>query len=597
MTNYKVWVLLFCLFFIPTIVKAQGSATDFASSEQVNSFKADVFVQSDGTAKVLETIVYDFGNQQKHGIYRNIPVKFSNSYGKLSTKVSRVSVVDDAGRDYQFSDYYSGNNFVIKIGDPNATVNGVKTYVLNYSIKRVVNFFGGQDEFYWNVTGNEWNVPIQNAQATIALPGHTEQNSIKVQCFVGPLGSTNSCAKAMALTNGGSFAQDNLKSNEGLTIVIGFPKGLIIPPTLWQNFLQIAQDNWIVIVPFLAFLGMFLLWWHKGRDPNVSSVIVAEYEAPAGLSPAQALEVLKFSEPPRGITAELILLAVKGYIKISRLESKDYQFQKLKSADTVLLDFQQTLMTGLFNSSSLKQLLSSAPVVSGFLQKFAPQKAGPAKDESSVLLSDLKDHFYATLSATKKQISKSLVAQKYFSSDPAITKAGFIILAALVGIGGFFGAGVFGLVGFFSLAATAIVVLLFGLAMPRRTLAGAQLAKQILGLKLYLNVAEKDRLEFHNAPEKTPERFEKLLPYAIALGVENQWAKQFEGIYSSPPSWYNDRYGTFSTLAFVNSLNNFHSVSSSSLASLPSSSASGGGSGFSGGFSGGGFGGGGGGSW
>jgi uncharacterized membrane protein len=129
--------------------------------------------------------------------------------------------------------------------------------------------------------------------------------------------------------------------------------------------------------------------------------------------------------------------------------------------------------------------------------------------------------------------------------------------------------------------------------MPKRTLAGAKLAKQVLGLKLYLNVAEKDRLEFHDAPAKTPERFEKLLPYAIALGVETQWAKQFEGIYNTPPSWYNDRYGTFSTLALVGSLNHFHSVSSSTLSSSPHSS----GSGFSGGSSGGGFGGGGGGSW
>jgi len=569
----KFLVLFFCLLFIPLVSKAQDST----STEQVSSFKADISLQSDDSAKVSETIVYEFGNQQKHGIYRNIPVIFNNSFGKLSTKISQVSVVDGNGQAYQFTDYYSGNDFVVKIGDPNATVSGEKTYVINYSISRVVSFLGDHDEFYWNVTGNEWSVPIASVQSTVRLPGQTAQSSINVQCFAGPSGSTNPCKAAEASANGGSFAQSNLNPNEGLTIVLGFPKGLVVPPTAWQNFLQIAQDNWIVIVPILTFLGMFLLWWFKGRDPKVSSVVVAQYEAPASLSPAQALELLKFSEPSRGITAELIQLAVTGYIKINRLD-KDYQFQKLKASDSSLKDFQQTLLNGLFDCS-------------------ASLKDGEPKDEGSVLLSGLKNHFYTALNSAKSQITKSLISQKYLTSDPMLIKVAFIVLAGFVGMGGIFSSAVLGFVGFLSLAITALIILLFGLAMPSRTLAGAQLAKQILGLKLYLNVAEKDRLEFHDAPEKTPERFEQLLPYAIALGVENQWAKQFEGIYTSPPSWYNDRYGTFTTLAFVNSLNNFHSASSSSLASTPRSSASGGGSGFSGGFSGGGFGGGGGGSW
>jgi uncharacterized membrane protein len=308
---------------------------------------------------------------------------------------------------------------------------------------------------------------------------------------------------------------------------------------------------------------------------------VAQYEAPAALSPAQALELLKFSEPPRGITAELIQLAVKGYIKISRLENKDYQFQKLKNSDIGLMDFQQTLMAGLFTSSSPTQVFGSSSVVAGFLKNLIPQKAEQDKDADSVLLSDLKNRFYLSLNNAKKQITKSLVGQKYLVSDPMTAKVVFIILAVLVSMGGIFSIAAFGIVGLLSLLITALIILFFGLAMPRRSLAGALLAKQILGLKLYLNVAEKDRLEFSDAPEKTPQRFEKLLPYAIALGVENQWAKQFEGVYTSPPSWYNDRYGTFTTLALVNSLNNFHSASSSSLASSPHSSAGGGGSGFS----------------
>jgi uncharacterized membrane protein len=135
--------------------------------------------------------------------------------------------------------------------------------------------------------------------------------------------------------------------------------------------------------------------------------------------------------------------------------------------------------------------------------------------------------------------------------------------------------------------------------MPQKTLKGVATKEYILGLKKYLSVAEKDRLKFHNAPDKNPQRFEKLLPYAMVLGVEKEWAEQFKDIYKQNPNWYEDRTGSpvaFNSLIFVNSLNSFSSEANSSLYSNPSSGASGG-SGFSGGGSGGGFGGGGGGSW
>jgi uncharacterized membrane protein YgcG len=467
----------------------------------------------------------------------------------------------------------------------------------------VINFFNDHDELYWNVTGNEWQVPILSARAHIILPGQVQSADIKVQCFAGPFGSATACQQATAQNGTADFSQQNLETYSGLTVVVGFPKGLVIPPTAWQNFVMLAQDNWIVIIPLLVLLGMFLLWYFKGRDPEVSNVVVAQYEAPDGLSPGEAVELLKFSEPSRGITAEIIQLAVGGYLKINRLD-KDYQFIKLKEADGLLKQHQQTLFNGLFSLSGMvvpDQLGVSLPIANPLisaLKSFIKKEQPAAKDPNSAMLSDLKNVFYAVLTVAKKQITQSLVSLKYLTSDPQVVKAGFIVLAVMVGFSGFFSSAVFGAVGLISLLVSALIILLFGLAMPRRTLLGAQTAKQVLGLKLYLNVAEKDRIEFHDAPDKTPERFEKLLPYAIALGVEKQWAGQFVGIYTAPPTWYNDNYSTFNTLMLVNSLNHFHSAAGSTFASHPSSSASGGGSGFGGGgFSGGGFGGGGGGSW
>jgi len=172
-----------------------------------------------------------------------------------------------------------------------------------------------------------------------------------------------------------------------------------------------------------------------------------------------------------------------------------------------------------------------------------------------------------------------------------------------IGIGGtiflmsFPNAGIFGALGITSFAISGLLIIIFGLFMPAKTRKGALAKEHILGFKKYLSVAEKDRIEFHNAPKKNPERFEKLLPYAMALGVEEEWAKQFEGIYDKQPDWYGGPSAArFNALTLTRSLNSFSSSANSTLASKPSS-ASGGGSGFSGGGSGGGFGGGGGGSW
>ncbi len=136
----------------------------------------------------------------------------------------------------------------------------------------------------------------------------------------------------------------------------------------------------------------------------------------------------------------------------------------------------------------------------------------------------------------------------------------------------------------------------FGYFMPQRTQKGAIVREEVLGLKMYMETAEKDRINFHNAPEKNPAQFEKLLPYAMALGVEEQWAKQFEDITKSAPDWYDGGGTSFSPVIFAHSMHDFSSANNATMVSTPSSAGSGG-SGFSGGGSGGGFGGGGGGSW
>ena len=148
-----------------------------------------------------------------------------------------------------------------------------------------------------------------------------------------------------------------------------------------------------------------------------------------------------------------------------------------------------------------------------------------------------------------------------------------------------------------SLGLAGAIIIVIGYFMPAKTVVGVEQKRYLLGLREYINIAEKDRIKFHNAPQKSPKHFEALLPFAMVFGLEREWGKQFEGIYTTQPGWYSDSgMAGFNSYLFASSLHDFNSVAATSLSSAPSS-ASGGGSGFSGGGAGGGFGGGGGGSW
>ena len=273
------------------------------------------------------------------------------------------------------------------------------------------------------------------------------------------------------------------------------------------------------------------------------------------------------------MSAEIVNLAVKGYIKIMYIEKKgilkadDYELEKLTVKGDGLNEFQYALLKALF------------------------------ADKTKIRLSDLKNKFYKDLNDIIDRIYQTTVSKGYFFKNPKKVRGFYVGLAIAVLVIGWFVGPFLGWIGVASAWITGVLILIFGNVMPKKTKKGVKAREKILGLKMYLEVAEKDRINFHNAPEKRPEVFEELLPFAIVLGVEKKWAKQFEGVYQESPNWYSAQSArNFSALALADSLNSFQSQADSTLASMPSSASSGG-SGFSGGGSGGGFGGGGGGSW
>lgn len=548
------------------------------AQEQIDSFDTKIQINQDATINVTETIKYNFGSEERHGIYRYLPLKFERANNKFKVQISDISVNDEKNTPYNYQLSYPSNNIEIKIGDADILVSGMKTYVINYKMRRIINYFADHDELYWNVTGDGWGVAIIKSSATVLLPQDMAIKQLNSVCYAGPYGSTENCGRNNYILNtsnnsmasGVEYRHGLLNAYEGLTIVLGWPIGIVQKPTQEQAIKDFINDNKDGFLFIFIGIVCFISWLIFGKDPAGRGTIIAEYDAPEGLSPSEVGTIIDERTEKKDISAEIINLAIKGCLKIKRHETgKGYTLIKLKELAAEAPGHEKKLFTALFG------------------------------DKTEIKLSDLKDDFYKDYESITKDIYNLTVTNGFFPKSPKQMRLSFLILgiiATLVIYGALNALGT--TVGQVSCSMAIVIVIIASRFMPKRTKKGVLAKEQILGLKEYLTVAEKDRIKFHNAPEKSPELFEKLLPYAMVLGVDSQWAKQFKDIYNEPPKWYdaNGDISHFNSLSLVNGLHTFTSQASTSLYTAPASASSGS-SGFSGGGSGGGFGGGGGGSW
>jgi len=567
-------------------VSAQGTSSSSGYEEAVQNFTSRVVVNTDNSVDVTETIVYQTGSLERHGIYRDI--RTSSSQGR-KMQLSNITVTDENQAAYRFSTNADSSEVRIKIGDPDRTFSGVKTYVVKYNASNAVGQTDTFDEIYWNVTGNNWEIPIYGARAEIVLPQGVE--ATQSACYFGPNRSTLQCDKPIFENGAYIFDESDrtFSTQEGLTVAVGFAKGIMpaysIADGFWDRFGSYILGGAIVL---LTFLLCFAHWYKKGRDDRETGTIIPQYDIEGGLTPMEAAGIALEKINAQQLSSQIIYLATHGYIKLVEeenvmlgfIKSKKYQFIELKSDYSALKKADKQLMTGLFQESS-----SVTP-----------------SGQRVVTLEDLQNEFYTTAAKIEKTTADTLKAEGYYKNLGSLkgmsvgSIVGFIFL--LIWASGFFGSIIGAIIGTALpiIVAVFLSVLIFGIfryLSPSKTHKGVAAKEQILGLKEYLQIAEKDRMEFHNAPERRPETFEKLLPYAMALGVADVWAKEFEDIYTAAPGWYQGPHGAaFNVIAFNTSLNAFSAAAVTSMASSPHSSGSGGG-----GFSGGGGGGGGGGGW
>ncbi len=577
-------VAVFVLFIAPRV---SAQVNDFT----ITKFDADYTLtkaDKQGTLQVTERIDVTFPHFN-HGLLRALPNSYKHH--KLQLDVQKVS--SNTGAPVQYTTYQQNGNTVLKIGDPSRVITGHQQYTIQYTVNNVVGFYDDHDELYWDINGDQWNQETQAVSVVLHLPFGSTQLVKQSRCYAGGgFGSLASKCQIDDVTGDASVTArtiEPLAPRQTLSIVVGFEKGYFTPSPWYETFAEYLWGVAGFITPIVLLGGAaFRTWYTRGRDEKGRGVIVPQYDAPDGLLPLEVGTIVDFRTDNRDITAAIINLAIKRYITII----EQVQERKLrKDLSTYALRLDKTDMTGLnqFEQKLLKGLFSNFT-------------AGNTVD-----LSVLKFKLSKTADSLRTNVRKQLVTDGYFRGSLGFGWAAkrillvilsLAVLAVVFAIAGAWPAFMFGC--FIGI----VIAVLFMVNMPARTAKGTLAKEHILGLKMYLKTAEADRLKKlqspnapynpAHAPKHTVNLFEKLLPYAMVLGVEQDWAKQFENIYTTPPDWYSGNWTAFNAGYLASSLSTGIGGAVNSAFSSPSSS---GDSGFSGGGSGGGGGGGGGGGW
>ncbi len=568
------------VFVLPSALSAEvvqyglNTASLSEQGEKILNFYSDINLKADATVEVVETIrVIALGQEIKRGIYRDFPTKYQDRYGNSHNVGFEILSVtrDGVTEDYHTENMDNGIRVYFGNADVYLTL-GVYTYQFTYKTDRQVGYFEGHDEFYWNVTGNGWVFPIDNASARVTLPQIVNKELLTASGYTGPEGSKAADLVTLPEESSATFMTTKpLNAHEGLTIVLEFPKGIIHEPTNWENFKYFLRDNYVVgidiILLILVFMYFYNIWNKVGRDPRSRSII-PQYESPRGLSPGSVRYVSKMGFDKKSLVAIIINLAVKGCIKIDEEKSK-YKLTLFNKENVKLSVEEEILMKHFFEGGDTFEI-----------KQTNYEKMMKCERDISIGLN--KEHGDTFFENNGWYIAKG---------------AGFAFIAIfIIIILRSFQSGIVTLITVLCLIA---ITSIFFRIIPRRTVLGRQVQDEIEGFKMFLAVTEKDRMNFHNPPERTPELFEKFLPFALALGVENKWAEQFEDVFNKlgpdgySPTWYHGNALSVGTLSgFTNKMSSGMSSTISSSSTPPGSSSGSGGGGSSGGGGGGGGGGG-----
>lgn len=598
-------LLVMAIATVATLASVLASSTVSAQSadERITSFDVVIQVTDAGDLEIVEQIVYDFGDEERRGIFRDIPVRlwYDETYDRLyRVDISEVSSPSGAPSQYSTEDP-GGGLMRLRIGDPDVTITGEHTYVITYRVEGALNGFDSHDELYWNITGNDWGVPIDRVSVAVTAPA----SIIDVLCFAGPYGSNQQCDHAAQRGEVATFMQAGLAPYEGVSVVVGFPTGTVPTPT------PILTERWTFerafsatpttltamgVAAVLVAGGVGWLLWTVGRDRRWSGSAVdarfgsggghaervplfaggpfpVEYSPPGNLRPGLIGTLRDEVAHPLDVSATIVDLATRHYLRIEEVttagflrDKTDWKLIRLATPPrSDLREYERILLDALF------------------------------EDGEEVELSSLRTKFHARLAEVQQALYKEMVERGWYARSPESTRnrwLGFGIAALVLSIALVVFSAVFtrwALVPIPFVFGSIALLILHGRT-PARTAAGSAVLRQVRGFERFIGSAEQYRAQFAERAGV----FYDYLPYAIVFGLTDQWAKAFEGLADMPQAdWYTGR--SLALVALADNMDRFSRETSGVIASTPASSGS---SGFGGGgFSGGGGGGGGGGSW
>ena len=529
-------LVLSLVFLFPFYSQARTNINDW----YIKDFQSEIKVNKDSTLLITENITADCGNlSNKHGIFRVLPTVWKTTSGEVEQPVELISITDFNGNKINYTTSTSNGTITWKIGDANKTVQGVNNYRITYKVRNAIIFKNPEfDEWYWNITGNFWDIEMDNFSVKIIFPDEVTKENSQVECYTGTLGSKNKNLAEYKWLDDHTLKFSSLKTlpvRQGVTVSVTFPKNIFTPtpPTWGEKYAWLVALFGIIItllLPIIAFIICYRLWKKHGKDPKVDKTIIPEFGVPDDITPLQMGMVLNHGSFKNDfISATLVSLAVKGVIKIEELEEKILLF-KTKDLKITLVD---------------KNKLE----VGDPTEKFILDKILGGKE--SVKISSLRNSFVSELNAIQKKALEDVENKGWISKKGMSYRVIFFIVTfALVFIG--FPLLAFGIGA--SLLIAALIFFIFAFFMPQRTPAGAELLWKI-------------------------------------------WAEKMKEIYGQDyfdkyhPVWYVGAgdFKSFDATSFTESLN---SISTSISSNVSSGSGAGGGGG-----SGGGGGGGGGGGW
>ena len=629
-------------------VLAGAVALPAAGEERILRFHSEITVHADASLTVTETIqVWAERSKIKRGIYRDFPIRYRGR-GMSSVVVPlEILAVTRDGKAESCHTESKGKYKRIYMGKKDVFLNpGEHTYRLTYKTARQVGFFREHDELYWNVTGNEWEFPIERASAAVTLPRGVPREKIGREGYTGPEGAKGKDYRAWVDEQTGRVCFQTtgpLGPKEGLTLVATWPKGFVQEPSTVQELAWFFLDNGVVAISALGLLvvfGYYLLTWARvGRDPPRGGIIPM-FEAPGGLSPPATRYILNMGFDKKCPTAGMIDLAVKGHLTITE-DDGDYTIEKNPEADSSQVPAEERKFIDRLFSTHQRLDLDNEHHVTFSKAVKKMKKALSKAYENRYFYSNTR--FFAVGAALSVLALVGAGSTAALAGGPEI--AFLMVWLSGWSVGVFFlvrqvirqwraarGQGLEGVarkggalfITFFAvpfvaaeiavlcflswmasiwlapiLLAIAVINVVFYQLLKRPTPEGRKVMDAIEGLKMYLGTAEKDAMDYARKVHRTVQEFEKFLPYALALDVENAWAEQFSDVLDKAaasghePSWYHGAaWSAVGAAGLAGAIGSSFTSALSSASTAPGSSSGSGGGGSSGGGGGGGGGGG-----